>query len=121
MSVLSNYAANTMLNALLYNHNTYIGLHITDPGVLGDYGSEVSGGSYIRQAVTFSDAGSRSSGNTTQATFTDMPAVIVSYIGVWDASTTGNLIAYKALASPITVADGYTFTVPASSLVISFS
>ncbi len=121
MSVISNAAANRMLDAIFYNHPTYIALHREDPSVLGDGGTEVSGSDYLRQVVTFSAAGSRSTGNTTLAQFVGMPETRVTHIAIWDAVTAGNMLAYKALSSAIDVPEGYIFVVPASTVVVTFS
>jgi len=121
MGVVSTYTANTMLNSSFYGKPTYIGLHISDPTVLGDYGTEVASGDYIRQQVQFSDAGSRGTGNITQALFVGMPDVTVTHLAIWDNVTTGNMLSFKALDVPIDVADGQTFVVPVSTVAVSFT
>lgn len=127
MSVFSNYAANAALNALFYGHDTFVALHTDDPGVLGDPANEVAGGSYSRQSVTFSDSGSRTTGNTSQATFADMPDCVVTHIAVWDSETAGQLLAFREIvngsdvADPVTVSEGYSFVVPADALVVTFT
>lgn len=119
-SVLSNSAANSALDYLLRPGNRYVSLHTSNPGPLGEFDSEVAGGSYERQPTTFSPSGSRSSGNEVQATFADMPAGTVTHIGVWDAPTGGHMIAAKALSSAIAVLGGYNFIVPVNNVVVTF-
>ena len=121
MSVISNYAANAMLDSVLADKTVYVGLHISDPGVLGDYGSEVASGDYVRQVVTFSGAGSRTTGNTTLVQFLGMPECSVSHIAIWDSITTGNLISFKELLTPIAVTEGQTFVIPATKIAVTLT
>lgn len=127
MSVFSNYAANIALNNLFYGKTTFIALHTEDPGVLGDPANEVAGGSYSRQQVTFSNSGSRSTGNTTQANFADMPECVVTHIAVWNAETTGQLLSFREIVNgggvptPVPITEGYSFVVPLDSLVVTFT
>jgi hypothetical protein len=116
---LSNNTANNMLNSVFYNHPTWVALHTADPGVLGDPAYEVSGGDYVRQPIVFTNAGSRTTGNSGQATFHGMPDVVVTHISVWNAVTVGQMLAVKDLAAPVTVAEGYSFVIPAVSLAIT--
>lgn len=121
MSVISNAASNRMLDSIFCNHPTYIALHRDDPSVLGDGGTEVSGSDYLRQVAIFSGAGSRSTGNTNLAQFVGMPESRVTHLAIWDAITAGNMLAYKALTTPIDVPEGYIFVVPANTVVVTFS
>ncbi len=119
-SVLSNDAANSALDYLLRPATKYLSLHTSDPGPLGDFDSEASGGDYERQPTTFTVAGSRSSGNVDNAIFANMPAGTVTHVGIWTAVTGGNMIASKNLTTPIVVAEGDTFKVPATAVVVTF-
>lgn len=56
-------------------------LHTADPGASGS--SEVTGGSYARQAITFNAAGSGQVAVAANVAFTGMPAADVLYIGYW--------------------------------------
>ena len=75
----------------------YVSLHTADPGLTG--ASEVSGGSYSRTAVTFSAASSGATSNTGAVTFTSMPAVTVTHVGIWDAASGGNFLYGDALTN----------------------
>lgn len=83
-------------------------------------GTEVSGGAYARQAVTFSV-----SGNTaTNSGAVEYPTATASYgtvshVGVFDAATGGNLIAYAALSASKAIDTGDVFRVPAGDLDIT--
>jgi len=83
-------------------------------------GTEVSGGAYARQAVTFSV-----SGNTaTNSGAVEYPTATANYgtvthVGVFDATTGGNLIAYAALSASKAIATGDVFRIPAGDLDIT--
>ena len=97
----------------------YIGLFTTDPTDAGT-GTEVSGGSYVREAATFSVAGDTA---TTTAAI-EFPTATASWgtithIGVYDASTAGNLIAHAALTASKTINTDDVFRIPAGDLDIT--
>lgn len=101
----------------------YVALLTAAPSDTGG-GTEVSGGSYARVAVTSSLAnwaGTQSAGSTTASTGTSgttsnnnvitFPAPtanwgVVSHYAVYDASTGGNPIFYSAMTTPKTVNNG---------------
>ena len=97
----------------------YLALYTADPSDTGG-GTEVSGGGYARQTVTFT-----TSGNTTSNTSAvEYPTATANYgtvvaVGVFDASTSGNLLAYAGLTSDKTIETGDVFRVPAGDLDIS--
>jgi hypothetical protein len=98
MSEMSNYLENALINATLRNTSytspttVYVGLHTADPTDAGT-GAEVSGGSYARQSATFGAPSDGSSTTTADITFPTATASwnTVTHIGIWDASTSGNL------------------------------
>ena len=97
----------------------YIGLFTSDPGE-AQGGTEVSGGSYVREAVTFSVTGD----TATNTAAIEWPVATASWgtithIAVYDASTSGNQIAYAALTNSKTIATGDVLRVPAGDLDIT--
>jgi hypothetical protein len=82
-------------------------------------GTEVVGGSYAAQSVTFgsSSAGSTVS-NSADLTYPNMPACTVVGVEVWDSAGTPFRWLFRALASPVAVSAGNTFTIPAGSLTV---
>ena len=78
----------------------------------GSAAGEVSGGSYARVSVTnnssnFDDpAGAGATANTLLISFPMATASwgTVTYVGICDASTGGNMVAYAQLTSPVSVA-----------------
>jgi hypothetical protein len=97
----------------------YLALYTADPSDTGG-GTEVSGGGYARQTVAFT-----TSGNTTSNTAAvEYPTATSSYgtvvaVGVFDASSGGNLLAYAGLTTDKAIDTGDVFRVPAGDLDIS--
>lgn len=96
----------------------YLGLFTVAPGE-GGGGTEVSGGSYARKAVTFSVSGDTAT-NTAAIEFDVATADwgTITHVAVFDASTGGTQIAYAALTTSKTIATGDVLRVPASELDI---
>ena len=118
----SNNAENLLLNWVLTTGTVtrptawYVALFTTDP-TDADTGTEVSGGSYARTAVTFSVTGNAAT-NTGGVEFPAATANwgTVSHIGVYDASTSGNLIFHSALTTAKAITDGDVFRIPTGDL-----
>ena len=100
----------------------YVSLHTSDP--LDTGGSEISGGSYVRQGpVGFTNTGN----NPTQAANTGIityPAATaswgtVAYFGVWTAARGGTFQGSGALVTPKLVNSGDTARFPAGALTIT--
>lgn len=85
----------------------YLSLHTASPGLTGT--NELTTGTdadYVRKAITFAAAASLAKATDAGVTWTaDVAATtyIVTHIGIWDALTAGNFLAYGALAVPETV------------------
>jgi hypothetical protein len=128
MAEMSNYLENALINATLRNTSytspatVYVGLHTADPTDAGS-GTEVSGGSYARTSVTF---GSPSNGTSTNSAAVEFPQATgnwgtVSHIGIWDASSTGNLLYHTALDSSKTIETGDIFKIASGSLSVTLA
>ena len=97
----------------------YLGLFTSAPGEAGG-GTEVSGGGYARQTVAFTTSGNTTSNNAA----VEFPTATANYgtvthVGVFDASTSGNLMAYATLSSSKAIATGDVFRVPSGDLDIT--
>lgn len=125
---MSNYLENAMINAVLRNTSytspstVYVGLHTADPTDAGS-GTEVSGGSYARTSVTF---GSPSNGVSTNSAAVEFPQATadwgtVSHIGIWDASSTGNLLFHTALDTSKAIATGDIFKIASGNLSVTLA
>lgn len=117
MAALSDYAEKLLLDWLMTNGsatrptNWYVALYTAAPNDAGG-GTEVSGNGYSRQSVTFAAAtsGAGTTSNTGDVVFTAAGGSwgTITHIGIFDASTAGNLLWHGALTASKTVADGDT-------------
>lgn len=123
----SNYLETELLDHVFANNaytapsTLYLALHTATPGEDGS-GTEVStsGTAYARQTVAFTVSGNTAttSGAVEYPTATANFGT-VTHVGIWDASTAGNLIAYAALTSSKSIDTGDVFRVPAGDLDIT--
>jgi len=125
MAALSDYLENALLNHVLRATTyvspvpVYVALFLTDPTDAGG-GTEVSGGSYSRQVVTF-NAPSGGSCDNALVTFTTATADwgTIPYIALFDAASAGNLLFHAPLLDTVTVLNGETFSIPAGQLIVT--
>lgn len=126
MAAKSTYLEDKIINFVLRNvaytapTTVYLALYTSSP-TAADSGTEVTGGSYARQSVTFSASSSGSTSNSGTITFSGMPAATVTHFGIRDASTAGNLLYWGPLTASKTTSSGDTLTVSASGLTVSES
>ena len=119
MAALSDYAEKLLLDVLMTTGtatrptNWYVALFTAAPNDAGG-GTEVSAGGYARQSVSFNDAsspgGTTSNSNEVSFTASGGDYGTVSHMGIFDASSSGNLLWHGALTASKTVADGDTLT-----------
>ncbi len=128
MAEMSNYLEDALINATLRNTSytspatVYVGLYTTDP-TDANTGTEVSGGSYARTAVTFA---APSNGVTTNNAAVEFPQATgswgtVGWIGILDASTAGNLLYHTPLDASKTIASGDIFKIATGSLSVTLA
>ena len=126
MAEMSNYLENAVVNAVLRNTSytspsaVYVGLYTDDPGE-GSTGTEVSGGSYARTAVTFGAPSNGVSTNSASVTFPTATGTwgTVTHIGILDAATSGNLLYYTPLDASKSIASGDVFTISTGNLSVT--
>lgn len=98
----------------------YVALFTVAPSDSGG-GTEVSGGGYTRKSVTFSAASGGSTSNSADIDFgvatADWGTIVA--VGLFDASTGGNLLAYGNLTQSKTVNNGDGFKILATKLTLS--
>ncbi len=106
-------------NAYTAPSTLYLGLYTATPSDTGG-GTELSGSGYARQAMAMSVSGNTAS-NTAAEEFATATGSwgTVTHVGVFDASTSGNLLAYGALSESKTIATGDVFRIPAGDLDIT--
>lgn len=126
MTAFTDYLENKLLDHVLRNTaytsptTVYVALFTAAPGEAGG-GTEVSGGGYARQAVTFSAPSAGSTSNSADITFPTATADwgTITHFAIFDASTGGNMLYYGQLTSSVTVNSGQQLTIPAGNLTIS--
>lgn len=119
MAALSDYAEKLLLDFLMTTGtatrptNWYVALFTAAPNDAGG-GTEVSAGGYARQSVAFSAAASPggTTSNTGEVSYTASGGDYgtVTHMGIFDASSSGNLLWHGALTASKAVADGDTLT-----------
>lgn len=126
MGAMSNYLAGKVRDHVLRNISytspttVYLALFtsaVTEAGT----GTEVTGGSYARQAITF-NAGTLS-GEATQAaavTFSNMPGCTVKSVAIMDAASSGNMLVFASLPRQRTVPSNDAFTLDSGDFRILF-
>jgi hypothetical protein len=100
----------------------YVALFTSNPDE-DNSGSEVStsGTAYARVSATFSDSGNTVSNDSAIEYATATASFgTVTHVGVMDAATGGELIAYATLTSSKTIDTGDVFRIPAGDLDIIF-
>lgn len=97
---LATTGESTVLNALLAAR--FVSLHTANPGNTG--ASEVAGGSYARQAVTFANAGANptvaSNTGIVQYPTATAPWGTITHFGLWTAASGGSFLGYNAVTTP---------------------
>lgn len=94
---------------------------MTANGSAGAAGTEVSGGSYASQTVTFSSAASGAASNTANVVFTGMPAVTVVGVEVWDTSGSPQRLWWGPLSASKSLNAGDTFQFDTGALGVSLT
>ena len=112
--------AHTFSNTAYTSPSTvYVGLFTSSPSEDGS-GTEVSGGSYARQSGAFTT----SNNTATTSAAIEFPTATASWgtithIGIYDASSAGNLLAYAALTASKAIASGDVFRIPTGDIDIT--
>lgn len=126
MAEMSNFLENALVNATLRNTTytspatVYVALFTTDPTDAAS-GTEVSGGSYARTSVAFAAPSNGASASSADCTFPTCTSTwgTVSHIGIFDASTSGNLLYHTPLDTSKTIETGDIFKIASGSLTVT--
>jgi len=94
---------------------------VTTTGTATTAGTEVTGGSYARTAITFAAASAGSISSNAAVTFTNMPACTVTGVDEWDSFGTPVRRWFGALSANKTVNAGDTFTIASGSYTKTLS
>ena len=128
MAEMSNHLENALINATLRGTSftapsaVYVALFTSDPTDAGT-GTEVSGGGYARQTVTF---GAPSNGATVNNAAVEFPQATsnwgtIGWLGLYDAASSGNLLYHTALTTAKTIDTGDIFKFATSSISVTLS
>lgn len=128
MAEMSNFLENALINATLRNTTytsvatVYVSLWTSDPTDAGS-GTEVSGGSYARTAVTFASPSNGVTTNNADVTFPTATASwgTVGWIGINDAATSGNLLYHTALDTAKAIDSGDIFKIASGNLSVTLA
>jgi hypothetical protein len=128
MAEMSNYLEDALINATLRATTftspatVYVSLHTADPTDAGT-GTEVSGGSYARTAATFAAPSNGASSTSADVTFPQATASwgTVTHIGIWDASTSGNMYYHTALDASKTIDTADIFKIASGNLTVTLA
>ena len=130
MAALSDHAEKLLLDFLMTTGtatrptNWYVALYTAAPSDSGG-GTEVSGAGYARQSVAF-DAATTPGGTTSNSADVSFTAAggnygTVTHLGIFDASSSGNLLWHGALTADKTVEDGDTITFTAGNIDLTMA
>jgi len=85
-------------------------------------GTEFTGGSYVRQNVTFGAASGGINSNTNTITFADMPALTLAGIEIWDSTgTPKRLWSMVRVGGSVSVSAGSTVTIAIGDIDLSIA
>jgi hypothetical protein len=132
MASFNDYTETLVLKWLLTTESVtrptawYVGLFTAAPSDTGG-GTEVTGNGYARKAT-----GTMSVSGTSPTTATNDSAIefdaasggnwgTIGWAAIFDASTSGNMIAWAALTADRTINDGDVFRIPAGSLDVTLT
>ncbi len=129
MSGFTDYLEDALLKHVFTNTaytsptTVYAALFTVAPSDTGG-GTEVSGGAYARQSMAFSVSGTGTLATNSAAVV--YPTATADYgtvvaVGIFDASTSGNLLAYANLTTSKTVSSGDVFRFNAGDVDITLT
>ena len=131
MSSFTDYTENLVLTFLFTDGTAtrptawYVGLFTTAPSDTGG-GTEVSGDGYARVATGTINVTGTATTATNAAVIEFAPADggdwgTITYAAIFDAETSGNMMAWAELTTARTINDGDVFRIPAGSLTVTLT
>ena len=98
----------------------YLALFTSPTSDAGD-GTEVTGGSYARQALDLEEGGTGAAVLASDCTFPDMPPATLTHAAIMDAATAGNMLLHGPLTATKVVPNGAPLTFPAGDIDATFT
>jgi hypothetical protein len=128
MAAMSNYLENAVINAVLRNTTytspatVYVALFTTDP-TDANTGTECTGASYVRKAMTFGAPSNGVSSNSSAVEFDQATTSwgTITHMGLYDASTSGNLLFHGALTASKVIDAGDVFKFASTALAVTLA
>lgn len=125
MADFSNYLENELLDHVFAGasysapSDVFLALYTSAPTDAGG-GTEVTGSGYARQDITFGTASSGTISNTVAVSFTASGGNFgtITAVGIFDASSSGNLLAWKTITS-VVINNGDTLNFPIGDIDVS--
>lgn len=125
---MSNYLKNNLYNEVLRNTNyappatVYLALFTSATTDAGG-GTEVVGGSYTRQAITFGPPTNGAGANSSTVTYTNLPGATITHGAITDSATAGggNFLLHGPLNANRVVIGGDTLTFDAADIAAALS
>ena len=128
MAAMSNYLETAIVNAVLRNTTytspttVYVALFTTDP-TDANTGTECTGASYVRKAMAFSSPSNGVTSNSSAVEFDQATTSwgTITHMGLYDASTSGNLLFHGALTASKVIDTGDVFKFASAALAVTLA
>lgn len=128
MAAMSNYLETAIVNAVLRNTTytspttVYVALFTTDP-TDANTGTECTGASYVRKSMAFSAPSNGVTSNSSAVEFDQATTSwgTITHMGLYDASTSGNLLFHGALTASKVIDTGDVFKFASAALVVTLA
>lgn len=105
---------------LITTGTPYLALYTSNP-TADDTGTEVTGGLYAREAITFTSTLANEIHNGSSITFTGVPAGTITHWGIRSAASAGTLRAFGPLSSPVVAETGDNVIFDVDDIHIAFA
>lgn len=122
MTALTDYAKNILASALVGRQPSlpvavWVALGTGGSDATGLTGEPAAASGYTRQPATFTGTGTQT--NVAQVKFTFTSGVgTLTHLGIYDAGSAGNPLAYAPLGTPATLNSAGSITIPVASLTV---
>lgn len=101
--------------------NVYISLHSSDPDVDDPFLSEITGHGYRRMRTDMTIVSDRAVVNASDLRFTNLPATLITHLGIWDSEVNGSIMASVPLESAMRTIVGASLVLPANNIAVSIA
>lgn len=122
MTALTDYAKNLLARSLIGRQPTlptavWVALGTGGTDAAGLTGEPATGTGYVRQPVSFTGSGTQRNAAALRFGFTTAVGTL-THVGIFDALSGGNALAWATLGSPATLGAAGSVTIPAESLTV---